>query len=230
MSDGFYYDLVAARTALDEDKSEKLIREQVAKHFRSDHYTFDIINRLSVYFAPDGNPLEWGEPSDPYEVVPEFILPKLRQYPQSEWERVYGYRIEDETEEERLERAESAKNDADERFGTFVITRNMILDGVSLMPVSMQDSVNSHVFAVEHTGLDDIHVVDVALTGDNPFETAQPLVRSPRLDLSWLCHIDDQDIDHLNMFGDPYSGITDSNIPIEEGYWKYAAYTIPPQK
>lgn len=234
LSAGFYYDIVAAQGSQNPKKFEELVRKQVAKHFREDHFTFDIIGHLSAYFAPDGNPLNWDEPSDAYEVVPPDLAPWIRRQAESEWERVYDFRIGEETEAERLERARSAQIDLYERFGIFVVTRNMILDGVSPMPISLQSREgDSHVFAVTHNGLDDIHVVDTAVPEDTTEEIPRPLLRSPHLDLEWLCSLDgslEELPEQLDIFGNPYSRITDSNIPIEKDYWKYAVYPVPPSK
>jgi hypothetical protein len=232
LPDGFYYELVAARESQDEDNFERLIRQQVAKNFRNNHQAFTSLFELSVYCAPDGNPLEWDSPSDRYEVVPIELVPLIKDLPNKEWGRVYGITFDDETETERRKRADSACEDAYERLGMFVVARNMILDGVSLMPMGLQG--DAHVFAVTQNGLDDIHVVDTIVDPEDETNGYNRLVRSPHLPLEWLCNIEgffEESPNVLNMFGDPHVRITDTNIPIiGQNNWKYAVYPVPPQK
>lgn len=235
LPDAFYYDIVDAQRTQDEDKFEGLIRQMVAKYFREDNRAFNTISQLSVYCAPDGNPLQWGAPTDPYEVVPEELMPWMSDLADKEWERVYGIQFEDEAERDRTQRAESAREDTYERLGMFVVARNMILDGVSLLPVHTQNMEgDTHVFAVSHNGMDDIHVTDTVLSIDADIDSYRPLERSQHLDLAWLCglveHVEERP-GLLNTVGEPYTRITDSNIPVQDaGKWKYAFYPIPPQK
>lgn len=189
LPDSFYYDIVAARRDKDEDRYDDLVRQQIVRNFRNDHPTFDTVMNLSVCCAPDGNPLLWGEPTDRYEAVPAELRDLIDTLPRKEWERVYGIE-RDETEAERLERAQDARDDAYERLGMFVIARNLILDGASLMPMSMESETATHVFAVTHNGLDDIHVINEIWTPESDPESWKPIARSPHLPLTWLCEVD----------------------------------------
>lgn len=233
LPDGFYYDLVAARNVGDVVRYEGLIKQQIIRNFRADHPVFHTVVDLGVYCAPDGDPLQWGEPTDKYEVVPEEFRQLISDFPGQEWERVYGIR-DYEPEAERHERADSALEDAFEKLGMFIVARNMILDGVSLMPLAMQSETETHVFAVTHNGLDDIHIVDTTFTPDGDDDSFRPLVRSSHLSLPWLCELEG-DIEELpesvNEHGYSFPRITNSNIPIASGSkWKYAVHPFPPSK
>ena len=142
---------------------------------------------------------------------------------------MYSFRIDGESEESRLGRANSAFEDAQSRIGAFIVAKNVLLDGANLIPIHNQTLDGStHAVGIARglgASIEELHSIGVStdVTG------REHLVKSPATTLMALCGITLRKPED-DSYGNCYPMITDNTVQVGPDKWGYAFFTFPPEK